>query len=141
MLVSQETTSRINAIREFSGEKILHADDLAALVELSRIHQHVQVLDDLGFLAKFLVKTSGVMKRIGTKGEGFDKLSREFTDNLEKATTLVRLLIKEGPEELKKHFTSTYFALTPHALDSLMELFYDLSWLKNWEIDHRTGAG
>lgn len=94
-------------------------------------------MDDLSFLSKFLVNTDSVMKRIGIGGEGYSKLSFEFTENLEKASTLIRLLVKEAPDEVKKHFMSAYFGMTHDGLTALMELLHDIAWLKNWEIDHR----
>ena len=136
MVISQETSALISSVQAFSRNKLRHADDLAILVELSHLHHRDQVLDDICFLSKFLINASTVMKRIGRDGEGYDKLSREFSENLEKANTFVRLLVKEAPEDVKRHFVSSYFGLTPVALESLMQLLYDISWLKNWNIDH-----
>ncbi|HTX19649.1 MAG TPA: hypothetical protein VMG34_13420 [Bacteroidota bacterium] len=136
MVVSQDTATLVASLQEYSGSKLRHAGDLAILIELSRSGNQQQVLEDLSFLSKFLVNTRAVMDRVGKGGEGYDKLSFQFTENLEKASTFVRLLVKESPDETKRHFTSTYFSMTPAALSSLMELFYDISWLKNWNIDH-----
>ena len=140
MVVSQETESFILSLQNYSRSTLHHADDLASLIELSRIHNQRQVLDDVCFLSKFLVNTNTVMKRIGKDAEGYGKLSYEFTENLEKALTFIRLLVEEAPDDVKKHFTSTYFGMTHGGLNSLMELLYDITWLKNWEIDHRSAA-
>ncbi len=136
MVVSQETAVLISSIQDFSGGKLHRADDLASLVDLSRLHNHGQVLADVCFLSKFLINTSNVMKRIGKGAEGYDKLSSEFTENLEKVSTFIRLLVKEAPDDLKRHFTSTYFGLTQEGLNAFMELLHDITWLKNWDIDH-----
>jgi hypothetical protein len=141
MVISQETSSLVSSLQEFSEEKLQHADDLASLIELSRLHHSDQVLDDLSFLAKFLINTSGVMNRIGKNGEGYETLSREFAENLEKASTFIRLLVKEAPDDVKLRFASTYFVMTPDSLNGLMQLLHDISWLKNWNIDHRSAAG
>ncbi len=140
MVVSQETTSLVSLLRDFSGRRLHHADDLAALIELSRLHHQGQVLDDVCFLSKFLINTNAVMKRIGNNAEGYDKLSYEFRENLEKASSFIRLLVKEAPADVKHHFTSTYFGLTQGGLNSLMELLNDITWLKNWNIDNRSVA-
>jgi hypothetical protein len=140
MVVSQETASFIAALQEYSKGTLRHADDLASLIELSRLNSQRHVLDDVCFLSKFLVNTNTVMKRIGRDAEGYSKLSFEFTENLEKASTFIRLLVKEAPDDIKKHFTSTYFGMTQGGLNALMELLYDITWLKNWEIDHRSAA-
>lgn len=138
MIISQDTQSFVSALQRFSHEQIQHPDDLASLIELARIHHLAGVLDDLSFLAKFLVKTSGVMNRVGPGEEGFDKLSREFSTNLEKASTYLRTLVKEAPEDVKHHFTTTYFAMTADALTARMQLLRDVNWLKNWKIDRGT---
>ncbi len=138
MVVSQETAALITSLQDFSRRKLHHADDLASLIELSRLHNHRQVLDDVCFLSKFLVNTNGVMKRIGKSAEGYDKLSYEFTENLAKASTMIRLLVKEAPDDVRQRFASTYFGMTHEGLNSFMELLYDISWLKNWDIDHRS---
>ena len=141
MIVSQETSSLIVSLRDFSRNKLRHADDLGALIEIAKLRNQAQVLEDLCFLSKFLVSTRNVMERIGREGEGYDKLSFQFAENLEKASTFIRLLIKEAPEDLKRHFTSTYFGMTSDGLSALMELLSDLRWLKNWNIDHASTTG
>ncbi len=78
------------------------------------------------------------MNRIGKNGEGYAKLSFEFGENLEKASSLVRLLVKEAPDEVKRHFVSTYFEMTQSGMTSFLELLNDIAWLKNWNIDHRS---
>ena len=138
MIVSQETESFVASLQDFSHRALRRSADLASLIELSRIHHQRQVLDDLTFFSKFLVNTKSVMSRIGTEGEGYTKLSFEFTEKLEKASTLVRLLVKEAPGEIKKHFTDEYFVTTQNGLNAMMELLHDVAWLKNWEIDHRS---
>jgi len=140
MLVSQETASFISSLQSYSRSTLHRAADLASLIELTRIHNQSQVLDDVCFLSKFLVNTNAVMSRIGKDAEGYDKLSFEFSENLEKASTFIRLLVKEAPDEVKRHFISTYFAMTQSGMISLMELLHDLTWLKNWDIDHRTAV-
>ena len=140
MVISQETMSLVSSLQNFSRERLRHPDDLASLIELSRLHRHDQALDDLTFTAKFLVNTSAVMKRVGKNGDGYDKLAHEFAENMEKAVASVRLLVKEAPDDIRRRFTSGYFGMTPEAMDRLMQLLHDVSWLKNWNIDHRTAA-
>ena len=141
MVISRETASLVASIKEFSHGKLQRADDLSLLIQLSRLHNLDQVLDDLSFLAKFLTNSTAAMNRIGKEGEGYVELSREFTENLEKALTFVRLLVKEAPDDVKHRFTSSYFGMTPDALSALLQLLHDVSWLKNWNIDHRSAGG
>jgi len=76
------------------------------------------------------------MQRIGHSGEGYDKLAREFGSAIAEITALVQRLTDHAPEEDKRRFASSYLQLSVHALDELLSLLSDLSWYKNWKIDH-----
>jgi hypothetical protein len=89
------------------------------------------------FHAKFVVKSQEVMKRIGPTGEGYDKLSTEFSASVEKASTLLKTLVKEAPDEVKEQFVRMFFPVDQDSLSRLMKLFVDLSWVKNWQVDGR----
>ena len=136
MVISQETVSFVSSIKEFSRGRLRRADDLAVLIELSRLHHRNRLLDDLSFIAKFLVNSSSVMKRIGQTGEGYEKLTAEFSANVEKASAFVAELLTTAPSDVGRRFEDTYLRMTPDTLSSLMQLMHDLSWLKNWNIDH-----
>lgn len=130
------TSTLLAALETFSQHKLTRRNDLGTLIELAFRHDKRTLLDDLSFLAKFVSRSHGIMKRIGRDGEGYDKLSHQFGENLERATTLLRTLVKEAPEDVKSQFASTYFTMTQDAMQNLLALFYDLSWYKNWRIDH-----
>lgn len=110
-------------------------EDLGTLLELTAQSNAQRQLDDLGFTAKFLSKSHGIMQRIGRNGQGYDQLAKEFSSNLEKATALIRSLMTAAPIEVQQRFVSTYLSLTPESLQNLLSLFYDLSWYKNWRMD------
>ena len=46
-------------------------------------------------------------------------------------------LIDEAPEDIKRRFASSYFDMTQKTMQNFLSLCYDLSWYKNWDIEHR----
>ncbi len=138
MKISPEITHLVEEVQVLSHQRLHNTDDLAVLLEIAKSRQ--QELRDLSFLSKFLTKTFAVMTRIGRNGEGYEKLSREFTENLEKATSLLRGIMNQAPDDVRRSFTSEYFSMSPDALNRLMDLLNDLSWYKNWQIDRRSAS-
>ena len=114
---------------------------MGTLLELGTSPGGKDLLGNLSFLAKFVHKTHGIMRRIGRDAEGYDKLAREFTENLEKATGLVTMLLRDAPDDVRDRFGSVYLVMAPAGLDNLLALFHDLSWYKNWLIDSGAERG
>jgi len=138
MQVRPETSALVAQLRSLSGSKLTRESDLGLLLDLAAQHRQEGLLGDLSFSAKFISRTYGIMRRIGPQGEGYDRLLTEFNEHVAKASDLARVLVSNGPLEVQQRFASTYFAVTPDALDNLLALFYDLSWYKNWLLDtHR----
>jgi hypothetical protein len=133
---SKATADLLASLDVFSGRKLTRRDDLGTLLELAALHKQRDVLDELSFLAKFISKTHRIMLRIGVQGEGYDKLSRELTNAITKATSLLDSILSNAHARDRQHFASNYMALTPASLQDLLALCYDLSWYKNWMIDH-----
>ena len=130
------TSALLDTLDSFSGGKLTRRNDLGTLLHLAELHHQRELLQNLSFLAKFVSKTYGIMERIGSDGQGYDALATEFTSNLEKARSQAQRLIGFGSSDLRKKFDTTYFAMTPEALNNFLALLYDLSWYKNWQIDH-----
>lgn len=130
------TLDLLASLDVFSGHKLTRSDDLGMLVELATVYSLQPTLSELSFLAKFICKTHGLIGRIGVHGNGYDKLAREFSEALKKAITLITVLLAEAPQDTRQRFESLYMSLTSGSLDSLLALCYDLSWYKNWLIDH-----
>ena len=126
----------LDTLESFSGGKLTRRNDLGTLIHLAELHHKREVLQSLCFLAKFVSKSYGIMNRIGRDGQGYGALAAEFTSNLEKARSQAQQLIEFGSPGLRKEFGETYFAMTPEALSNFLALLYDLSWYKNWQIDH-----
>jgi hypothetical protein len=130
-----QTIEFVKQLEAYSKRRLKHPKEVAWLLDLADERRLSQVFEDAIFHAKFATKTQEVMKRIGATGDGFDKLSSEFQASIERASTLLRTIVKESPEEVKQHFTGMFFGLDQQSFGNLMEFLADLSWAKNWEVD------
>jgi len=137
MQLSSNVIQILAKLEEFSGRKLKRSEDLGALLELAHSHALLAVFDRLAFLSKFAAKAFGIMERIGRSGQGYEQLLREFTGTVEEARRLLAQLTEAAPPEFRIRFTKMYLDITPAALEELRALFSDLSWYKNWRIDHR----
>jgi hypothetical protein len=136
MRLSDSTQSFLAVLDTFSGNKLTRREDLGVLIELATLHRHDKELDELSFLAKFLSNVYAIMKKIGPGAQGYDKLVAQFQDNLPRAGALTLNLVEKSPQDVRDRFNSTYLAMTQDGMNNLLALLYDLSWYKNWCIDH-----
>ena len=138
MDVSPLTSELLSRLDTFSGNRLNRKEDLAVLLELGSSPPWDSTLEELSFYAKFLQRTRVIMQRIGTQGEGYDRLSSEFSSSLEKALGLLRNLLGGAPADLRNRFDSVYLAMTQEGLANFIALCSDLAWYKNLSIDqHR----
>ena len=135
MEISTATNSLLSKLDAFSGGKITRRSDLGILLESGRNPPEREMLDELGFYAKFLHRTYGIMTRIGRVGEGYDRLANEFSDAAAKARALVTSLVARSPEDVRARITALYLPMTQEGLENMLSLCHDLSWYKNWLID------
>jgi len=136
MRLSESTLLLLQQIDAFSGRKLGRSNDLGVLIEIAAGHNRGKALAELSFVAKFLSKTHGILQRIGPEGEGFGRLSEEFTRNLERARIVFAEMLAHCPDDERMVLHARYLALTAAALQEMLALLYDLSWYKNWLIDH-----
>ncbi len=136
MHFSPSTSNLLLALEKLSRKKLTCREDLGVLLDLSRDRGAGDDLEELSFQAKFAVRAFGIMKRIGRDGEGYDRLAAELSASLERVRTSVRALLQRAAPDIRARMSSTYLAMTPESLDRLLALLYDLSWYKNWRIDH-----
>lgn len=139
MHFSDETNTLLQAIESTAGKRLSRRNDLAVLIECAHRAENFDKLDELSFLAKFSHRTFAIMQRIGHDAEGYDKLAKEFGDSVEKSKSLIGELMEAADVETRKDFESAFFALSPDVFRDLLDLFYTLSWYKNYLIDARKG--
>lgn len=136
-VISRTTLALIDALTHFSGNKIARPHDFGILLEIGCREENHILLDELSFLAKFVRRAHAIMQRIGTDGEGYDKVSAEFTVNLERAKDRLRNLMQSGSDEEARRLEKEYLELSQGSFSNLMMLLYDLEWYKNWRIDQK----
>jgi hypothetical protein len=138
--ISPKTWDFVRQLNDFSAHKLTHQDDVATLLELVRTKDQKDKLEEIAFLAKFLSNTYAILKRSNTDALGYDKLSQEFQSNLDRVIGILKEIVAEAPSTTKEDFSSRFFSMTASGFENLMNLLYDLSWLKNWIIDQKPFA-
>jgi hypothetical protein len=128
--------SLLALLERHAGKPFERREEMKTILDLAARHNRVEDLDRLSFLAKFIVRTHGIMRRIGREGEGYDRLSAEFGLNLESARALLMDFLRQAPEPVRTVIAERYCAMTPAALDEALVLFRDLARFKNWRIDN-----
>jgi hypothetical protein len=137
MNLKKETRDLLASLNSPSHRMLANKDDLGTLLELGSTEPASFLLAQLAFEAKFISKTSGIMKRIGKDGEGYDRVLQEFTLSLERGRSLLLRMIEYAPVPTQEEFRQRYLAMTPDGLQHLLSLCADLTRYKNWQIDHR----
>jgi len=140
MRLSSPAEDLLSLLKRYSGDKLTRPEDLALLLEAASQHKALDTLEELSFHAKFVANASGALQRIGTADANATRLSAELQAEIATVTRLIRLLLAHSPLFIQERFASSYFATTPEALQSFLALCYDLSWYKNWLIDHPDGS-
>jgi hypothetical protein len=135
MIIRPETTKFIEELEKYSGRKMSYPTEVGGLLDGARRLNMIQTYEDLVFQAKFITKTIGIMKRIGARGEGYEKLATEFGSSLEKATTLLEQLLKGYPAKDGEQFLATFLAFDQKSLSRFLDLMQDLTLVKNWTVD------
>ncbi len=135
MEIRMEISRFIDRVNSFSQNRLQNIEDISVLLQISRDEGKEQVFEDLTFHAKFSFRVFGILKRTDPNSGAYPKLSAEFNEGVEKVSTLMRTLVKEAPDDVKQKFMSKYFTMTHAGLDNLISVSYDLSWIKNWQID------
>jgi hypothetical protein len=135
MELSPSTLELLRVLENMSGSRLRRREDLGTLVELATRYQLNTTLEELVFQAKFISKSYGIMKRIGKGGEGYERLSKEFSGSIRNAIELTRALVQAAPEDVRSHFAERYFPLTTDGVEEFLALANDLRRYKDWLLD------
>ncbi len=145
MTLHAETQEMLRELERSANKKLRYPEAIGAFFEVARASGRMEAFLEAAFLAKFVTKSFGIMKRVGVDGEGYDKLSSESESNLAKASSLLRSLNEDLPDGLRKLHNELFYSLTQESLGSFITLLEDLTILKNWTLDGGrlpgTGAG
>ncbi len=123
-----ETESYLSEVERFAGRRFAHRDEIALLIDSATTPSLKQILDELAFRAKFLTKSSALLRRAGTSEETA-KLAEEFSANLRGCAGLISRLLGGSPQK-------TEFPLPPErSIEDFLALLGELSWLKNFSME------
>jgi hypothetical protein len=139
MDLSPSTASLLSTLDTMASGTLTRREDLGILLELGMQPERRRSLSELSFCAKFIHRAHAILRRIGSDGEGYERMAKEFGANVERAVALIRMLVEDAPQSVLDRFSSTYFVLSKEGIENLLALCHDLAWLKNWQID--TGNG
>ena len=137
MAVRPQTLDFIRELERSSNQKLFFPNDVGYLLEDARLHQKMEVFEEAIFLAKFITKSAGVMKRIGPDGDGYNKLSSDVQTAIQKASSLLKMISESCPDNVGHLQPTMFFAMSHEALERLMRLFADLTLVKNWVLDKK----
>lgn len=136
MNLSPPVTAFLEALDRFAPHPLQRRDDFALLCEAAYLGGEERHLDELAFLGKFVLRTFAIMRRIGSGGEGYDRLAAESETVMGKIREHWTALMEHVSPEERKRLEDRYLGLTPRAFQELLALLQDAGWYKNWSIDH-----
>ena len=132
------TTDIKNFVKElevYSKPKLLHPSEIAELLQAVSDSGAEKELEELIFQAKFISRTREIINRVGPDADGYDKLSLEFQSGIKKAVSTLDSILKKSSDRHALKIKSLTDSEDTEKLNYLMDLFHDLSWIKNWQID------
>ena len=135
LTVQQKALELLDTIERFAQRKFRYRTEISTMLELAVSRNQKRVFEDIMFLAKFLWNSYNLMQRLGPMGEEHPKLTAEFRESLEKFSTLMKALLKEGPDDIKESYKVNFFTMSQESMNNLIQLASELSWLKNYSID------
>jgi hypothetical protein len=140
MEISIGTREFVNEIDTFSNQKLQHPDAVSLLIEVARASGHEEKIEKVAFLGKFLWSVYGILKRSTSETEGYEKLTKEFKENLEEFISRLSEIIAGAPPEERTNFSSIFLAKTSGSLENLLALISDFRWVKNWSLEHKASG-
>ena len=137
MTLQPSSLEFIQELERSSNQKLFFPTDVGCLLEAARRLQKMEAFDEAIFLAKFITKSAGIMRRIGPDGDGYDTLSLEVQAGIQKASSLLQSISQGCQDDLSHLQSAMFFAVSHEALERLMKLFADLTLVKNWVLDKK----
>jgi hypothetical protein len=137
MDVRPQTRDFIRELERSSNHTLFFPSDVGHLLDAARRDQKMEAFEEAIFLAKFVTKSAGVMKRIGPDGDGHEKLSSEVEAGLQKASSLLKGVSQGCSDDVRQSQSTMFFAMSHEAVEQLMRLFADLTLVKNWVLDKK----
>ncbi len=138
MVLSPETEQFLEQLDRLSNNSLIHRNEVGVVLELSRRNKQQAPLAELAFGAKFCWNTYSMLKRIGPGAEGYEQVMSEFQQNAVETLSLLTVILRDATDDVRTLFEGKFFISTQESIQAQIELFRDISWIKNWTIDHRS---
>ena len=135
--MSSPSHALFESVTRAAGNALMHREVLRRLID-EALPADEAVLMQVAFTAKFLVRTWGVLKKLGPADTAAEQLKSVFHNELEKVRTLLEDLCARFPANERNAFEHDFLAIDGAAFVRLMELLHDCSWIKNVEIDSKS---
>jgi hypothetical protein len=135
MTILPDIAEFVAKVEVFSNRKLNYPSEVSVLLQIAVQTGLIKEFGELTFRAKFLTRTQEVIRQVGNNTEGIKKLSMEYETVLKKSMGVLNRLVERTSPEIGQNYLDLFFSMEPDSLLRLMNLYSDLSWIKNWQID------
>jgi hypothetical protein len=124
------------SVQDAAHGTLRHEDTVRDII-FGLIPEHEQILQKLGFNAKFLSRTWDVMRRLGRDDPARDQLKTVYTQELETTKAMLADSTSHMAEDRGNALQRKFLINESTAFTSLLELLRDLAWIQNVRLDRR----
>jgi rhamnogalacturonyl hydrolase YesR len=124
----------IEEIDDFSQHRLNKKTDLKTLYCQSIKDGKGKTFEELSFTAKYVDGLMRVLKT-GTSNpevKSLEHIRKDFTDNMQKIVDLMKEIVVNADEQIKRYFEITYFDMTRQGMQNLTLILSDLEWAKKY---------
>lgn len=132
MKISEDTAAVIEFLEQFSSEGLRKNNDIAIILELSASAGDFELVNQIIFTGKSVYNLYKKLKK--TQGDNAEILHKQLARSADELKILLDKAISPEITEARKRFEETYFPNTSGALANLIDLSYDLSVLKDAQM-------
>lgn len=133
MNISEDTRRVIEFLDEYSGGTLRKKNDLAIILEITANLGDFATANKIIFTGKSVYNLYKKLKK--TKGQGLDLLQKQLLRSIDELKNFLAQISEYFDEEIKQRFETTYFPNTNGASANLIDLSYDLSILKDLQME------
>lgn len=122
----------LDRAERYAGRPFAYREDLAWMVSAGGDPVRAEAFEEAIFLAGFIVRAQGVLRRTGPEAADVENLTAELTAALGKLAALVE---KMCPPDNLREVRSKYLALEGASFTNLQGIIAEMAILKNFEMD------
>ena len=134
-----ETARLLDEVETSVRRKFRLREDIGLLIDAGVAAHKEEVLDEAAFVAKFLTKANEVLRREGLSSDETKNMAKEFEAKLGTLAQHIASLSGGLDAAGRRAMSERYLSMTQDGLKNLLSLAEELSWLKNFMLDTRSG--